>query len=71
MQTARPELGESPSGFSDAPSPAYVADFMSTSEGLQLMKAFVRIKDPKVRRRIVELAAALAGEEEIQSAGSI
>ena len=66
-----PELGESPSGFSDAPSPAYVADFMSTSEGLQLMKAFVRIKDAKVRRRIVELAAALAGEEEIQSAGSV
>ena len=58
-----PDLQGQPAGFSDAPSPAYVADFMTTSEGLQLMKAFVRIKDAKVRRRLVKLVAALAGTE--------
>lgn len=52
-------------GFAEAPSTAYVADFLSTSEGVQLTKAFVRIRDPKVRKRIVDLVATLAGNEEI------
>jgi len=51
------------SGMSDSASSAYVVDFLSTTEGLQLNKAFVRIKDPKVRRRVVDLVATL-GEEE-------
>ena len=58
-----PSLEAGPSGFAEAASPAYVADFMATSEGLNLMKAFVRIKDARVRRRLVDLAAALAGDE--------
>lgn len=53
-------------GFSDAASTAYVSDFLSTSEGVQLTKAFVRIKNPRVRRRIVDLVEAL-GEEETQT----
>src|SRR5437016_14675129 len=36
-----------------APSPAYVADFLATSDGLSLTKAFMRIPDAKLRRRIV------------------
>jgi hypothetical protein len=32
-------------------------------EGLHLNKAFVRIKDPKVRRRIVDLVNSLASED--------
>jgi transcriptional regulator with XRE-family HTH domain len=48
----------------DAPSPAYVADFLSTSDGLTLTKAFMRIKDPKLRRRIVDLVQQIAGEDE-------
>lgn len=40
---------------SPAPSPAYVADFLATSDGLALTKAFMRIADPKLRRRIVDL----------------
>lgn len=50
-------------GFSDAASSAYVSDFMSSSEGVQLTKAFVRIKSPKVRRRIIELVESLAEED--------
>ena len=50
-------------GLSDVPTPPYVADFLSTSDGLQLMRAFVRVRDGRVRKRIVDLVQALAGEE--------
>ncbi|MFN8831923.1 MAG: helix-turn-helix domain-containing protein [Labrys sp. (in: a-proteobacteria)] len=51
-------------GMSEASSSAYVVDFLSTTEGLQLNKAFVQIKDPKIRRKIVELVSALSSEQE-------
>jgi transcriptional regulator with XRE-family HTH domain len=45
-----------------APSPAYVSDFLATSDGLALVKAFQRI--PRgVGRSIVDLVRELAGEE--------
>ena len=47
--------GFQPSGMAEAPSPAYVSDFLATSDGLALTKAFMRIKDAKLRRRIVDL----------------
>jgi hypothetical protein len=47
--------GHHPDGMSEAPSPAYVSDFLATSDGLALTKAFMRIKDAKLRRRIVDL----------------
>ncbi len=34
------------------------------SEGLALNKGFVRIKDAKVRRRIVDLVQSLSSEED-------
>ena len=43
----------------------YVVDFLSTTEGLHLNRAFARIQDPKVRKRIVDLVAALAGDEDV------
>ena len=43
---------------------SYVVDFLSSAEGIQLNKAFVRIKDAKLRRKIIDLVRALAGEEE-------
>jgi transcriptional regulator with XRE-family HTH domain len=43
---------------------AYVLDFIGTTEGLHLNKAFARIQDPKVRKRIIDLVACLAGEED-------
>ena len=52
---------EGAAGFSESASPAYVADFLTTAEGLELMKAFMAIKEPRVRRRIVDLVRALAG----------
>jgi transcriptional regulator with XRE-family HTH domain len=46
-----------------APSPTYVSDFLATSDGLSLTKAFMRIPDAKLRRRIVDLVQQIAGEE--------
>lgn len=37
-------------------------DFCSSVEGLQLMRAFTHIKDPKVRRKIIDLAQALSNK---------
>jgi len=50
-------------GFAEAPSSQYVVDFISSVEGLQLNRAFASIKDPKIRKRIVDLAVAIAGTE--------
>ena len=50
-------------GEGDAPSPAYVSDFLATSDGLALTKAFMRIEDPKLRRRIVDLVEQIAARE--------
>src|SRR6202162_5972497 len=51
-------------GMSEAPSPTYVSDFLATSDGLALTKAFMEIKEPKFRRRIVDLVEEIAGREE-------
>jgi transcriptional regulator with XRE-family HTH domain len=34
--------------------------FLATSEGLELVRAFTAIKDPKVRRRIIDFTRAVA-----------
>ena len=48
-------------GVSEAPSPSYVSDFLATSDGLALTRAFMEIKEPKLRRRIVDLVEEIAG----------
>jgi transcriptional regulator with XRE-family HTH domain len=55
--------GSPPQSTEDVPSPAYVSDFLATSDGLSLTKAFMRIPDSKLRRRIVDLVEQIAGEE--------
>jgi transcriptional regulator with XRE-family HTH domain len=50
-------------GLSEPSSPAYVSDFLATSDGLALTKAFMKIKDAKVRRRIVDLVEAMVADE--------
>jgi transcriptional regulator with XRE-family HTH domain len=41
-----------------------VMEFVSSGEGLQLSLAFMKIKDPKVRKRVLDLVKSLANEEE-------
>ncbi|CUX40738.1 helix-turn-helix transcriptional regulator [Rhizobium oryzihabitans] len=55
------QVGGAP-GMAEASSSNYVVDFLSSAEGLQLNRAFVKIADPKVRRRLVDLVKALAAE---------
>ena len=58
-----PNLHRSTDRIKDAPSPSYVSDFLATPEGLLLTKAFMRINEPKLRRRIVDLVEEIAGED--------
>jgi len=41
-----------------------VMEFVSSGEGLQLSLAFMKIKDAKVRKRVLDLVKSLAEEEE-------
>jgi transcriptional regulator with XRE-family HTH domain len=59
-----PTLPGAPVGKSAAPSPSYVSDFLATSDGLALTKAFMRIEEPKLRRRIVYLVQEIAGADD-------
>jgi transcriptional regulator with XRE-family HTH domain len=59
-----PQSAKGAQGFADSPSPAYVTDFLTTSDGLALVKAFVRIKEAAVRRSIVRMVEAITGERE-------
>ena len=44
-------------------SPAYVSEFLSSTDGLALVKAFTKIKEAKLRRRVVQLVEEIAGDE--------
>ena len=44
-----------------------VMEFVSSGEGLQLSLAFMKIKDAKVRKRMLDLVKSLAEEEEQRS----
>jgi transcriptional regulator with XRE-family HTH domain len=50
-------------GFAEGTSPTYVSDFLATSEGLALTRAFTRIADSKLRRSIVDLVEQIAARE--------
>jgi transcriptional regulator with XRE-family HTH domain len=50
-------------GFVEPVSPTYVADFLATSEGLALTRAFTRIADAKLRRAIVDMVEHIALRE--------
>jgi transcriptional regulator with XRE-family HTH domain len=62
--------GDKKEGFAEEASPPYVAAFMSTPEGLQLMRAFTQVKSARVRRGIVQLVMTIGAEEEAEPAGS-
>jgi transcriptional regulator with XRE-family HTH domain len=62
--TFHPQTGDGADGMGEAPSPTYVSDFLATSDGLALTKAFMEIKEPKLRRRIVDLVEEIAGRED-------
>jgi transcriptional regulator with XRE-family HTH domain len=58
-------VSEGAPGFAEpgAGSPP-VMEFLSSGEGLQLSLAFMKIKDPKVRKRVLDLVKSLSDGEE-------
>lgn len=59
-----PVTGDGARGFAEPPAESYAVEFLGSREGLELNKAFARITDPRVRRSIVELVRAFAGDAE-------
>ena len=51
-------------GLAEDSSTSYVVDFLNSAEGLQLNRAFVRINDPKVRRKVIDLVKSLGDGDE-------
>ena len=62
---ATPIAGEQSFGLAAT---SHVVDFLTSSDGLALNRAFVRIRDPKQRRKVVELVRAMAGVEDDEPA---
>jgi transcriptional regulator with XRE-family HTH domain len=47
-----------------AVSPQYISDYLATSDGLHLTKAFMQISNAKLRRAIVKLVEQIAGPDD-------
>ena len=45
-------------GFGD------IADFVATTQGLKLIRSFMRVKDVTLRRRIIQLVQEIAGDDD-------
>ena len=63
------------SGFADG-SRTFVPDLVTTAEGLQLNRAFAKITDPKIRKRLVDLIVQISesqsdGMDESVAEGSV
>jgi transcriptional regulator with XRE-family HTH domain len=54
-----------PHGNGPAPSPTYVTEFLATTDGLALSKAFSLIKNASLKRSIVRLVEELADGREL------
>ena len=55
-----PEGGEAAPGLRERGPARYETDFLASPEGVQLMRAFLRIKHTRVRRKLIDLAVAFA-----------
>jgi transcriptional regulator with XRE-family HTH domain len=55
--------------FAESRTEAFLLDFLNSRDGLELNRAFVKITDPKVRKRVVELVRALS--EDVVSESSL
>ena len=49
-------------GFAEGAAAAYEPNPMARRETLELVRAYYRVSDPKLRKRLLEMTKALAGE---------
>ena len=61
---------EGVSGMSEPKMENFLYEFISTRDGLELIRAFVSIRDPKVRKRVVDLVRTLSNEDEASGENS-
>lgn len=54
-------------GFAEPKSQDFVLEFLNSREGLELNRAFVKIQDPQVRRRVIDLIRSLAEDTAISA----
>lgn len=64
------EAASEDGGFAEAEPANFDLDMLSTSEGIQLNSAFFAIRDPKVRKRILDLVKALGEAEGREASGT-
>ena len=57
-----PQIADRVGKDAEAPSPAYVSDFLANSDGLKLVRAFTQIGDAQLRRCLVRLVEEIVGE---------
>jgi len=62
-----PSTLETSQGFAEVSSEAPLMDFLSSSEGIQLNKAFAEIRSSEVRRKLIELARAIVIQQKFPS----
>jgi transcriptional regulator with XRE-family HTH domain len=51
-------------GMAESNSTSFVVDFLNSAEGLQLNRAFAKITDAKIRRKVIDLVRALGDSGE-------
>lgn len=59
-----PGSAAQPIGFAEDNDSSYIVDFINSSEGVQLTRAFTKITDPKIRRKIIDLVRTLDPDAE-------
>ena len=54
-------------GMGESAQSDYISDFMMSSEGIELNRAFAQIKDPKLRRKVIDLVRTMAASDAAKS----
>lgn len=57
--------GHSNGHYKDLESGPHMMEFVSSAEGFQLIRAYTKITDPRVRKRVLDLVKSLTGDEEV------
>ncbi|MEP7453185.1 helix-turn-helix domain-containing protein [Phyllobacterium sp. SB3] len=55
---------DKPRGFDEESETTYVVGFLNSSEGIQLARAFAKIGDAKIRRKVLDLVRTLGQEDD-------
>ncbi|GBF26323.1 hypothetical protein MnTg02_01361 [bacterium MnTg02] len=66
-EAARLDPDQGQPGFAEDGGENFLVEFVNSREGLELNKSFVRIADPKIRRRVIDLVRSLSGQEQKKS----